>query len=328
MSAPRPTPRKTASRVLGDRLELLAARDPRAEPKLDSELLERARLVGKRVANLPIRGDRVADEPADLLALVEDGDRVAARGELACAGEAGRAGADDDDPSAVRPERASGGVGRARRTNPSRSAGARRSRSAAGPRARGRRRPRTGPRPGRRVRRCRRGCSRSKIVVGSGFGISVGDLRDEARDVDSGGAGDGARRGSVRPAALEAAVRFDERLGRRERRPQLLESELWLRRCAHTASVRAARCIAIRAQPVVRARESADGPRRPPAYGAAGASGAARRRPRSRTGTEGARRARPGRAPRSRTPPGGAVRRRPQRRTRARRGSPRAGAGS
>ena len=73
------------------------------------------------------------------------------------------------------------------------------------------------------------------------------DLRDEAGDVDAGGTGDRARRGGVGPAALEAAVRLDERLGWRERRPQLVEAELWLRRCAHTASVRARGCIAIRA---------------------------------------------------------------------------------
>jgi hypothetical protein len=53
----------------------------------------------------------------------------------------------------------------------------------------------------------------------------------------------------VWPAALEAAVRFDDRLGMRERRSQLLESELWLRHRAHTASVRAAGAIGIRARP-------------------------------------------------------------------------------
>ena len=54
-----------------------------------------------------------------------------------------------------------------------------------------------------------RGCAR----------ISVGDLRDEPRDVDSRGAGDRTRRGSVGAAALQAAVRLDDRLGRPERRP-------------------------------------------------------------------------------------------------------------
>ena len=77
--------------------------------------------------------------------------------------------------------------------------------------------------------------------------VSICDLSDEPGDVDSGGAGDGAGGGSMGPAALEAAVRLDERLGWSERRPQLLESELWLRHCAHTASVSSARCIAIRA---------------------------------------------------------------------------------
>ena len=89
----------------------------------------------------------------------------------------------------------------------------------------------------------------SKIVAAAASGSPLCDLRDEAGDVDFGGTGDRARRGGVGPAALEAPVRLDERLGRCERRPQLVEVELWLRRCAHTASVRAAGCIAIRACP-------------------------------------------------------------------------------
>ena len=40
------------------------------EPKLDAELAER-RLVGKRIAELAVRSDREADEPADLVALVD-----------------------------------------------------------------------------------------------------------------------------------------------------------------------------------------------------------------------------------------------------------------
>ena len=90
-------------RVLGGRLELFAAVDSRTEPKLDAELLQRARLVRKRVAHLAIGGDCIADEPAELLALVEDGHRNASCGKLSCTGEAGRAGADDDDPSAGGP---------------------------------------------------------------------------------------------------------------------------------------------------------------------------------------------------------------------------------
>ena len=103
VSAPRPTPRKTASASFRSRFELFAAADSRTEPKLDAELLQRARLVGKRVAHLAIGGDRIADEPAELLALVEDGHGDAPCGELSRTGEAGRAGADDDDPSAGSP---------------------------------------------------------------------------------------------------------------------------------------------------------------------------------------------------------------------------------
>jgi hypothetical protein len=51
------------------------------------------------------------------------------------------------------------------------------------------------------------------------------------------------------PTALEAAVRLDESIGASERRPQFLESELWLRDYAHTASVRADGAIGIRACP-------------------------------------------------------------------------------
>jgi hypothetical protein len=79
--------------------------------------------------------------------------------------------------------------------------------------------------------------------------ISVCDLGDEPRHVDSCGAGDGARRWSVRSAALEAAVCFDDRLGRLERRPQLVELELRLGGCAHAASLCGRRAVAIRARP-------------------------------------------------------------------------------
>jgi|SRR5580765_5265885 len=49
--------------------------------------------------------------------------------------------------------------------------------------------------------------------------ISISDLSDEPRHVDSYGAGDGAGGRSVWPAALEAAVRLDYCLRRPERRP-------------------------------------------------------------------------------------------------------------
>ncbi len=84
-------------RLRGDRLEGRTAVDAPAELELDAEPLERVRLVGERVAHLAVGRDREADEPADLVALVVDRDRVAAGGELACAGEAGGADADHGD---------------------------------------------------------------------------------------------------------------------------------------------------------------------------------------------------------------------------------------
>jgi hypothetical protein len=48
---------------------------------------------------------------------------------------------------------------------------------------------------------------------------------------------------------LEATVRFEQSLGRPERRPQLSELELWLRRDAHAASVCTGNRPAIRGCP-------------------------------------------------------------------------------
>src|SRR5207247_6124695 len=75
--------------------------DLRAEVKLDPQPLEGMRFRRQRLPDLAVGRDRVPNEPAGLLALVEDRDRVAACRELAGADEAGGAGADYGDPAAV-----------------------------------------------------------------------------------------------------------------------------------------------------------------------------------------------------------------------------------
>ena len=89
------------------RLELCQPRrvDARAQPELDAELGQQPRLVRQRLVRLAVRRDPVSDEPADLAALVVDGDGIAARGELTRCGEACRPGADDRDALAVRSRR-------------------------------------------------------------------------------------------------------------------------------------------------------------------------------------------------------------------------------
>jgi hypothetical protein len=57
------------------------------------------------------------------------------------------------------------------------------------------------------------------------------DRRDEAGDVDAGGAGSHAGRRRIRPAALEAAVRLEDGRFAVERRVQLAEHGL--RRSTH-----------------------------------------------------------------------------------------------
>ena len=89
-------------------VELVQARrvDARAEPELDAELGQQPRLVGQRLVRLAVRRDRVADEAADLLALVVDRHGVAARSELAGRGEPCRAGADHGDATCRSPRAA------------------------------------------------------------------------------------------------------------------------------------------------------------------------------------------------------------------------------
>ena len=133
-----------------------------AELEADAELREGERLLRERVADDPVRRDRVANKPAGLGTSVVDGDGETADGELAGAGEACGAGADHGDAAAVRalgrrPER------ERLPTAPSRlrSAGGARSRPVGVPRGRARTRLRTVPRrdtPGRTSRRA--GCRR------------------------------------------------------------------------------------------------------------------------------------------------------------------------
>ena len=134
---------------------MAAEHDPYAERADECGLLR------QRMAELAVRRDRVANEAAWLVALVEDRDVVAEGGELAGAGEAGGPGADDGDADARSAARAGGAGGPPRARRRRRGAGAARSRSACGPRGRGRTRPRRGARSGTRGRTCRRaGCRR------------------------------------------------------------------------------------------------------------------------------------------------------------------------
>ena len=98
--------------LCGDRGQLVRV-DVRAEPELDADACQRLRLFRQRLPHLTVRSDRVADEAADFLALVEDRHVVAERSQLAGADEPGRAGADHGNvPSVPRrglPERRSGG---------------------------------------------------------------------------------------------------------------------------------------------------------------------------------------------------------------------------
>ena len=72
-----------------ERLDRTLSLDRGPEVELDSEASEELGLRGKRVAHLPVRRDRIADETAHFLALVEDGHAIPARSELAGAGETG-----------------------------------------------------------------------------------------------------------------------------------------------------------------------------------------------------------------------------------------------
>ena len=196
-------------------LELARARaavDPRARAETRRRAPRAARASsGSGSLHLAVRRDRVADEAADLLALVVDRDGVAARGELAGAGEPGGAGADDGDAPAVRAARASRSgsavlEGPVRRVALQRADLDRR----AGPRATRTQAPWHSTSTGQTRAHVPPRRFSAKIVAAAAAGLAGRDRGDEARDVDAGRAGDHARRGGVRPAALEAAVGLDD----------------------------------------------------------------------------------------------------------------------
>ena len=205
------------------RFQLLQPRlvDALAEPELDAHVLEQPRLVRQRLVRLAVGRDRVADEATDLLALVVNGDRVAV-GRRAHRLRPGPPGRRRSPPPASRSAAPAGAAGRrARRPTRSRSAGARRSRSAAGPRGRGRSRAGRASRPGRRARRSRRGCSRRRSSTAAVAGSQAAIAATKPRHVDVRRAGRHARRLGVGAAALEAAVRLDHSRLRGERRAEL-----------------------------------------------------------------------------------------------------------
>ena len=197
----------------------------RAEPELDPDPDELGRLVRQRFLQLAVRRDRVADEPSDLLALVEDRDPVPEGSELAGADEPGRAGADHGNPSPV-PRR---------RLAKRRAVAKRLVRGVALERAdRDRLAAHLGQHAGSLAEDFGRADSRARgaeQVLGEDrlrrrLRIAVRDRGHEARDVDACRAGNHAGRGGVRPAAFEAAVGFEQRVLTREWSAQLLEDRL------------------------------------------------------------------------------------------------------
>ena len=202
--------------------EFLQARrvHSRAEAELHSELGEQPCFVGQRLVRLPIRRDRVADEPADLRTLVVDGYGVASRGELSGRSEPGRAGAHDGDAPAVR-------VGRRAQLH---AVCVRPLGRVALERADLDRRPSLVDQNAillaEHLDRADARAGPAEDVLGEddprgSRGIVRGDSRDEARDVDVRRAADDARRRRLHAAALEAAIRLDEGRFRRQRRAKL-----------------------------------------------------------------------------------------------------------
>ncbi len=190
------------------------------EAKLHSELREQPCFVGQRLVRLPIRRDRVADEPADLRTLVVDGYGVAARGQLSGRSEPGRAGTHDGDPPAVR-----GG----RRTQLHTVCVCPLGRVAL-ERADLDRRPSLMDQDtillAEHLDRAHACARPAENVFGEddpcGSRVIVrGDSRDEARDVDVRRAANDAWRRRLQAAALEAAIRLDEGRLRRQRRAKL-----------------------------------------------------------------------------------------------------------
>ena len=213
--------------------ELLQARrvHSRAEAELHSELGKQPCLVGQRLVRLPIRRDRVADEPADLRTLVVDGHGVASCGELSGRSEPCRAGADNGDATCRSPS----ATGRSctpfayahsvaialERTDLDRPPSLVDQDAILLAEHLDRADARAGP---------------AEDVLGEDDpcgrrGIVRGDGRDEARHVDVRRAADDARRGRMRAAALETAIRLDE--GRLRRQPraklarQLVDAHPW-----------------------------------------------------------------------------------------------------
>ena len=194
--------------------------DARAQPELDAEVGEQPCLVGQRLVGLAVWRDPIADEPADLVALVEHRHRVAARRELAGRGQTGRTCADHRDPLAVR--RHSGAQRHA--------VGVRPFRRVALQRADLDRRPALVDEDAvalaehfdgthARARTAEDvlgedGCRSSGRICGS-------DGRDEARHVDAGGARSGTRCLRVGAAALEAAIGLENGSVGRKRRAEL-----------------------------------------------------------------------------------------------------------
>ena len=224
--------------------ELVQARrvDPRAEPELHSEVGQQPCLVGQRLVRLAVRRDRVADEAADLLALVVDRYGVTARSELAGRGEPCRARADHGHGLAVRP------CGRAQRhAVPVRPLG-----------CIALKRPDLDRPPplvdqhaillAEHLDRADARAGPAEHVLGEDDpcgrrGIPRGDGCDEARHVDPRRAADDTRRLRVRPTALETAVRLDDGGLRGQRRAKLAREVVHHR--AHAGRVDRTRRAAI-----------------------------------------------------------------------------------
>jgi len=181
------------------------------EHESDAELREHGRLGGQRIAYLPVRRDREADEAADLAARLVDGDVVTEKRELAGACESGGSGAEDGDTATSRVP-ACGWADSALERDLGR--------VALEPPDWDRPTAFVGKDAGALAERLdgadtRAGAAEEILgedeLRGSNR-ISARDCADEPGDVDVGGARLGAGGRRVRPAALEAGVRVEQRL--------------------------------------------------------------------------------------------------------------------
>ena len=224
-------------RVVRLREQLQACRaDVPAEHDPSTQCADERGLAGERFAELAVRCDRVANEAACLLPLVVNRHCMAEGGELTGAGQAGGAGADDCNaeagprgatakvPGLDEPDVGSVALEPPDLDRPS---------------------PLVREHAGALAEELCRADPRARAAeevlgedqLGGVRRVALRDRRHETGDVDVGGAGDRAGRGSVGNAAFEAAARLDARLVRSKRRLKLVE-ERRRHRCSSSSGLR------------------------------------------------------------------------------------------